>query len=63
MGAKRQQLDETVQTYPLLEIKDVKVWPPESDPYGVRSGPRFGVSIGGGSGVGVGGGAGIGFGF
>jgi outer membrane lipoprotein len=62
-GVKTQQLDETAHTYPFLQIKDLKVWPPETDPYGPRTGPRFGVSIGGGTGVGVGGGAGVGFGF
>lgn len=62
-GARTQPLDESVHVYPVLEIKDVKVWPPESDLYGARPGPRFGVSIGGGSGVGIGGGAGVGFGF
>jgi len=60
-GVKTQQFDESAHTYPFLEIKDLKVWPPETDPYGPRTGPRFGVSIGGGTGVGVGGGAGVGF--
>jgi outer membrane lipoprotein len=61
-GAKTQRLDESDYTYPLLDIKHMKVWQDPS-PYGVRPGLRFGVSIGGGTGIGTGVGGGIGFGF
>lgn len=61
-GVRTQRLDDVEYTYPVLAIKDLKVWP---DPigYGPRAGPRFGVSIGGGTGIGVGVGGGVGIGF
>jgi outer membrane lipoprotein len=61
-GIRTQRLDNVDYTYPVLAVKDMKVW---QDPigYGSRPGPRFGVSIGGGTGVGVGVGGGVGIGF
>lgn len=61
-GVRTQRLDDIDYTYPVLVVKDMKVW---QDPigYGPRPGPRFGVSIGGGTGIGVGVGGGVGIGF
>jgi outer membrane lipoprotein len=61
-GVRTQRLDDIDYTYPVLAVKDMKVW---QNPigYGPRPGPRFGVSIGGGTGIGVGVGGGVGIGF
>jgi outer membrane lipoprotein len=61
-GVRTQRLDDIDYAYPILVVKDMKVW---QDPigYGPRPGPRFGVSIGGGTGIGVGVGGGVGIGF
>ena len=61
-GVQTQRLDDIDYTYPVLAVKDMKVW---QDPigYGPRPGPRFGVSIGGGTGIGAGVGGGMGIGF
>lgn len=61
-GVRTQRLDDIDYPYPVLVVKDMKVW---QDPigYGPRPGPRFGVSIGGGTGIGVGVGGGVGIGF
>jgi len=61
-GATMQALDESVYTYPTVNIKHVKVWDPRMQ-YGPVTGPRWGVSIGGGTGTGVGIGGGVGIGF
>ncbi len=62
IGVRTQRLDDIDYTYPVLAVKDMKVW---HDPlgYGSRPGPRFGLSIGGGTGIGVGVGGGVGIGF
>lgn len=61
-GVRTQRLDDIDYTYPVVGIKDMKVW---HNPlgYGSRPGPRFGLSIGGGTGIGVGVGGGVGVGF
>jgi outer membrane lipoprotein len=61
-GVQMRRLDDIDYTYPVLAVKDLKVW---QDPigYGARPGPRFGVSIGGGGGTGLGVGGGVGVGF
>ncbi|HKN86515.1 MAG TPA: Slp family lipoprotein [Nitrospiraceae bacterium] len=61
-GVQTQRLDDIEYTYPVLAVKDLKVWP-DSIGSGFRPGPRFGVSIGGGTGVGIGVGGGVGIGF
>ena len=61
-GVQTQRLDDVEYTYPVLAVKDLKIWPDSNGP-GLRPGPRFGVSIGGGTGVGIGVGGGIGIGF
>jgi len=61
-GVQTQRLDDIEYTYPVLAVRDLKVW---QNPigYGPRPGPRFGVSIGGGTGIGLGVGGGVGIGF
>lgn len=61
-GVQTQRLDDIDYTYPVLAVKDLKVWP-DAIGAGLRPGPRFGVSIGGGTGVGMGIGGGVGIGF
>jgi outer membrane lipoprotein len=61
-GVQTQRLDDIEYTYPVLAVRDLKVWQ-DSIGYGSRPGPRFGVSIGGGTGIGLGVGGGVGIGF
>ena len=61
-GVQTQRLDDIDYTYPVLAVKDLKVWP-DAIGAGLRPGPRFGVSLGGGTGVGMGIGGGVGIGF
>lgn len=61
-GTQTQRLDDIEYTYPVVSVKDLKIWP-DSVGFRPRPGPRFGVSIGGGTGLGIGVGGGIGIGF